>query len=221
MIVRRRIFEKYEPSRDAQKIYIFCEGDREEDYFSFFVSISTNLEIIPFGPYNNQSDPEKLMLQAFRYFFDENPCYSFDSLEQDIIWFAIDTDTWEDEGKIEKLRAFCRSQNGTFGYDALKVAQSNPCLEIWLYYHIYELRPNEEEVGSYKTMKEFVDAKISGGFDCKTMPAFIKTAIKNAERNYVECQNGPSLFSTEVYLLGKDIWKYAGREIERKTRTFI
>ena len=53
------------------------------------------------------------------------------------------------------------------------------------------------------------------------MPAYIKTAIQNAEKNYTSDADGPSLYSTEEYLLGKDIWKYAGPEIERKTNRFI
>lgn len=45
MILRRRTYEKASPSRDAQKIYIICEGkEREKDYFEFFEGISSNLE---------------------------------------------------------------------------------------------------------------------------------------------------------------------------------
>lgn len=44
MILRRRTYEKAAPSRDAQKIYIICEGkEREKDYFEFFKEISSNL----------------------------------------------------------------------------------------------------------------------------------------------------------------------------------
>ena len=53
MIARKRIYEKAAPSRDAQKIYIFCEGERrEKEYFDFFVGISSNLQIIPITPEN-------------------------------------------------------------------------------------------------------------------------------------------------------------------------
>lgn len=219
MIARKRIFEKATPSRDAQKIYIFCEGERrEKDYFDFFVGISSNLQIIPIGPDNSQSDPQKLLEQAKRLFLIQDHPLTLDIRERDIIWFAIDTDSWRAEGKTKVLRSFCADQNSHLRYPAWNVAESNPCLEIWLYYHIFEEKPDEKEVGQYLSMKEFVDSKIRGGFDCSSMPAFIKKAIMNAEKNFTASENGPSLFSTEEYLLGKDIWKYAGPEIERKTQ---
>ena len=222
MIARKRIYEKATPSREAQKIYIFSEGERrEKEYFDFFVGISSNLQIIPITPDNSQSDPKKLLEQAKRLFLVQDHPLTLDKQERDIIWFAIDTDRWREEGKITVLRSFCDNQNTNLHYSAWNVAESNPCLEIWLYYHIFEEKPNEKEVGKYPSIKEFVDHKIRGGFDCSTMPAYIKTAIQNAEKNYTSDTDGPSLYSTEEYLLGKDIWKYAGPEIERKTNRFI
>lgn len=222
MIARKRIYEKAAPSRDAQKIYIFCEGERrEKEYFDFFVGISSNLQIIPITPENSQSDPQKLMEQANRLFLVKNHPLDLDIQERDVVWFAIDTDDWGEEGKIKVLRSFCNDQNSNLRYSAWNVAESNPCLEIWLYYHIFEDKPDETEVSQYQSMKEFVDNKIRGGFDCSTMPAYIKSAIRNAENNYTASEDGPSLYSTEEYLLGKDIWKYAGPEIERKTNRFI
>lgn len=222
MIVRKRIFEKAAPSRDAQKIYIFCEGERrEKEYFDFFVGISSNLQIIPIPPENSQSDPLKLLEQARRLFLVQDHPLDLDIHERDLVWFAIDTDSWGEEGKIKYLRMFCEEQNSNLCYSAWNVAESNPCIEIWLYYHIYEDKPDRDEVGQYQSMKEFIDNKIRGGFDCSTMPAYIKTAIKNAEKNYSADDNGPTLFSTEEYLLGKDIWKYAGPEIERKTNRLL
>ena len=47
MIVRRKEYAKREPSRDAHKIYIVCEGKGTEPaYFSFFEGLSSNLQLL-------------------------------------------------------------------------------------------------------------------------------------------------------------------------------
>ncbi len=219
MIARRRIFEKEEPSRNAQKIYIFCEGAvNEPNYFNFFVNISSNLELLLFPPEGHKSDPVKLLKRASALFLDENHPIILESEENDLVWFVVDTDTWAEEGKIASLRSFCDKQNENLEYSMWNIAQSNPSLEIWLYYHIYKKQPLVLEVKKFESFKAYVDGKIRGGFIYEIMPAFLKTAIENSEFNYREDENGPLLYSTELFRLGKEILKYAGKEIDRKTR---
>lgn len=221
MILRRRTYEKASPSREAQKIYIICEGkEREKDYFEFFREISSNLELIIIPP-ENGTDPVKLMEQAIRTFLSEEPVHKIDESEGDLIWFAIDTDTWMEEGKIPRLREFCDSQNEGKRYEIWNIAQSNPCLETWLYYHVYEEKPDHDEVTSYASMKDFVNAKISGGFNCDIHPMYIKDAIVNSERNYSVIDGYPNIYSTQMHYLGKAILKYAKYELERKLRRVI
>lgn len=111
MIVRRKEYAKREPSRDAHKIYIVCEGKgTEPDYFSFFEGLSSNLQLITIPP-DEGTDPLKLMERAKEVLLDERRKYTVDYLQGDTIWFVIDTDTWEKEGKITPLRNFCSSQN--------------------------------------------------------------------------------------------------------------
>lgn len=86
------------------------------------------------------------------------------------MWFVIDTDSWEREGKIDVLRSFCAEKNSDISkqfdevksYSAWNVAQSNPSFEIWLYYHFYEVRPTEAEVEKYAAFKDFLHHSISG-----------------------------------------------------------
>ena len=93
--VLRRIYEKSAPSRDAQKIYIVCEGkEREKEYFEFFQGISTNLQLIIIPPEGGKTDPVKLMEQAIKVFLSDCPEHRLDESEKDLVWFAIDTDTW-------------------------------------------------------------------------------------------------------------------------------
>lgn len=159
------------PSKDAQKIYVFCEGDdREKNYFDFFSGLSSNLEVIAITPYNHRSSPNNLMMRAEELFEGETPVYTLDYDQKDIIWFVVDTDEWEEQGLIKRLRTFCAEKNTGKNYIAWNVAQSNPSFEIWLYYHIYGTKPNDEDVSSYTSFKEYVNSKISGGFDSGLMP---------------------------------------------------
>ena len=64
MIQRRKEYGKREPSRDAHKIYIVCEGKGTEPaYFSFFEGLSSNLQVITIPP-DEGTDPLKLMERA-------------------------------------------------------------------------------------------------------------------------------------------------------------
>ncbi|MCQ2074604.1 MAG: RloB family protein [Bacteroidaceae bacterium] len=222
MIQRKRVFEKAEPTKDAQKIYVFCEGDtREKDYFDFFEGMSSNLEIIPIAPYDHKSSPNNLINYAEVLFHGETPTYELDYKQNDKVWFVVDTDQWEEDGLIDLLRNYCIKKNTENLCQAWYVAQSNPSFEIWLYYHIYSTKPLEKEVARYSSFKDFVNSKIAGGFDSRTMPIYIEDAIRNSEVNYDEDENGPSLYSTEVHILGADIVKYSKRELQIKKRTLV
>lgn len=230
MIKRRTDYHKALPHRNAGKIYILCEGKVSEvKYFNFFEGLSTNLKIITIPPTNNATDPIKLLKQAEDMFLGERGRYTLDYLQRDQVWFAIDTDTWEKEGKIEPLRKFCQEKNRKLPkefdeikpYDAWRVAQCNPSFEIWLYYHLYDKIPDEEEVGEWKSFKKFVDEKFPGGFNFQTHPVWLEDAVRNAERNFHYDDNGKiSLFSTEKYLLGKEILPYVKRELDKLKNKF-
>ena len=221
MIRRNRLYEKKEPSRDAQKVYILCEGDdREYNYFLFFQKMSSNLQLVVIPPSDGKSDPVKLMEAAREKFLVEDSKIQLDQLEKDLVWFVIDTDTWQEEGKIAALKDFCSTQNQKCNYSMWNVAQSNPCFETWLYYHIYDERPDDNEVASYPSMKAFVDAKIVGGFNSLVHPVFIEDAIKHSAENYSEDKEGyPEAYATQVFNLGRVIVKYAGTELRIKSRT--
>ena len=95
MIQRRREYGKREPSRDAHKIYIVCEGvGTEPEYFAFFEGLSSNLEVVTIPP-KEGNDPMKLMEQAKRKLVGEEREYTIDYKQGDTVWFVIDTDEWE------------------------------------------------------------------------------------------------------------------------------
>jgi hypothetical protein len=224
MIIRRKDYSKREPSKSASKIYIVCEGKgTEPDYFGFFVGLSSNLELIIIPP-EEGTDPLKLMELAQRTLLGNSGKYSIDYLQQDKVWFVIDTDTWEDEGKIAPLRNFCKETNIRITemckeakpYEAWNVAQSNPSFEVWLYYHHYSYKPSKEAVEKQPSVKAYVHQLIAGGFDPQRDQVRLQSAIENSEKNYHQQPNGnPDWFSTEQHLIGKDLMSFVGSEIQK------
>ena len=227
MITRRNNYTKQLPSRDARKLYIFCEGEGTEPaYFSFFKGLSTNLEIITIPP-EHGTDPVKLKDLASEKLKVEGAKYIMDYSLADSVWFVIDTDSWKKEGKIDVLRNYCSDCNEEFQqkyteikpYSAWNVVQSNPCFEIWLYYHFYEQKPNADEVELFPSFKAFTNDRIHGGFDFQRDPARIKEAVKNSRENDTSEEDGsPALFSTEVYELAELILQFVAEHVDRLSR---
>ncbi len=223
MISRVRRYKKKEPSRDAHKIYVVCEGSSDEPrYFGFFAGLSSNLNVIPIPSEIGMTDPTQLIKQAQKLFDKETGRYTLDNTQGDRVWFVVDTDTWEKDGKIAKLRSFCHDKNMEVrtgsnkykSYDVWNVAQSNPCFEIWLYYHIYDKAPRQEDVKESVSFKQYVGSKILGGFDYDSDPMKLKDAILNAETNFGKDNQGILIpFATEVFLLGKEIHSFVSEEL--------
>ena len=224
MITRKKDYSKQLPSKDARKLYLFCEGkDTEQDYFTFFKGLSSNLEIITLPP-ESGTDPLKLTELAKIKLLEDDSRYIMDYQATDSVWFVIDTDTWEQEGKITPLREFCAANNTAFlekftevkPYSAWNVVQSNPCFEIWLYYHFYKDVPNPEDIEEYPSFKAFVNSAINGGFNYQTDPVKVETAIENAEAKLKRDQEGKlELFSTEVYELAEVIIPFVRQHLDR------
>lgn len=128
------------------------------------------------------------------------------------MWFVIDTDRWNERGKIDILRKFVELKDSS--YNAWCVAQSNPSFEVWLYFHSYRNKPNANEVNKYATFKEFVAVKIPGGFDNRTMPLDIEKALNNAKSNFESKNNQPKLYSTEVYKLAEEIVSFVKPQLD-------
>lgn len=228
MISRNRNYSKKEPNKDAHRILIVCEGnDTEPKYFGFFKELSPRLDVIPIPSEDGKTDPIKLMQWAMENLISRK-AFDVDFYQGDTVWFVIDTDEWEEQGKIGVLRQFCQKQNDALKetirkkhyerkpYNAWLVAQSNPCFEIWEYYHIFDEIPVTEEAEKYTTFKEFVNAVINGGFDSNIMPVKVVKAISNAKSNFSKDDEGRlQLYATEVYLLAEEMLPFVKRDIDR------
>lgn len=224
MITRRKDYAKRAPTKDASKIYIISEGTESEiRYLNFFIGLSSNLELIVI-PSENGTDPLKLRDLAIEKFFGTSRSHTLDYIQKDQIWFVIDTDTWEAEGKISPLRDFCSNNNAKISkefdeakpYEAWNVVQSNPCFEVWLYYHLYEEVPDIDSVPKDPNIKRYVDSLIGGGFDYECDPARIQSAIQRAEKTFFIDENGKlGWFSTDFFKLGEEIEKFTGNETRK------
>ena len=209
---RNKVYEKSEIAKDAKKIYIFCEGDTEKKYFNYFKGFSSNIDIIPIPNDNGKSDPTKLKENAVLLFFGNktiSPIYKLSEEDKDEVWFAIDTDRWNEGNKIQKLKDFCADKN------KWTVVQSNPCFELWQYYHFYTEKPFAENISKYSSFKEFVNNQIKGGFDSRSMPIELESAIKNSLKNFEIENEQPKLYSTEVHVLGQVIHAFVGNQLEK------
>lgn len=199
MIIRKRTFKRRDPSRDAKLFVIYCEGKkREPQYFLFFNLISSNIRIEPIpAEHEGNNTPVGLYESAKKDLIksENNPNPKYDITSKDEVWFVIDTDTWGD--KINQLKEFCKN------HESWAVAQSNPCFELWLYYHFENDTPAFEGIEHSTNWKAFInDNVVAGGFNSRKHPILIETAISNSKQNF-------NMENEEVNFLETDLFKLA------------
>jgi hypothetical protein len=212
-LTRNKTYHRQAPTREAKKVYIFCEGDREVSYFNYFRGFSSNIDIIPIGSQQGKSDPVKLKEQA-GIFFQKN---SLSADYRDEVWFVIDTDRWNENDKITQLKAYCTQKKTD--KNSWEVTQSNPSFEVWLYYHFIGEKPQDKEVKACATFKAFLNDKVKGGFDVRKAPIHIKTAIDNSLKHFKKDEKEqPVLYTTEVHCLAQSIYPFIKETIEKVSK---
>ena len=218
MILTHRKFEREEASKEAKSIYIFCEGvKRETQYFRYFVEMDSriNLEIYPLHPSENNSPLGLLEIAKKCIIQNENnpkPKYAFQ--KNDEVWIVFDTDKDKDNSRksqIDKVREECKKNKDWY------ISQSNPCFEVWLYYHFESTLPdlNKANYEYCKTWKKAVNEFVNGGFDSRKHPIYIRKATLNAEKNFSETEYNPNIGSTEVFNLSKSILPIINLKLNR------
>ncbi len=117
------------------------------------------------------------------------------------MWIVIDLDADKFDSRTPQItrinEAIANQENWT-------LARSNPCFEIWLYYHFLSALPPLENPTACRTWKGALNAHIPGGFDSRKHPVLISTAIANAVANFSVDQL--EVGTTEVHLLGQSIY---------------
>lgn len=211
MILTNRLFTRREPDRDAKSIYIFCEGKkREHQYFSYFQGIDSRINIIVYQLQGHEDNsPLGLYQLATKCLLktDQNPSPQYEWLEEDEVWFVVDTDAWGD--KLAELRDLCQD------HERWGIAQSNPCFEVWLYFHFFEKRAEFQWMDICQTWKEWLDREIPGGFNSARHPLYVGRAIENAFRSFCLEDDAPAAGCTGVFRPAKVIWQFCARKIEQ------
>ncbi|MDM8529462.1 RloB domain-containing protein [Anaerolineales bacterium HSG24] len=110
--------------------------------------------------------------------------------------------------QITQVKEACEQKPDWF------VAQSNPCFEVWLYYHFSSKKPVFDGNEYCTNWKKLVNSSVKGGFDSRRHPIYIETATKNAEEIFESKNETPTIGSTEVFKLSKVIFLLAGPKIK-------
>lgn len=201
MLLTTKNYKRVKPHREAKKIVIFSEGmKREVEYFKKLQYLDSRLNIIVYNLKHTEDNSPTGLLEIAKECIKNNEIngQEFEFIANlDELWFLIDTDTWNE--KIDELRTVVANEKGWF------VAQSNPCFEVWLYYHFFELKPKINETELCEAWKHFLDEKIIGGFNSDKFVLFIRYAIENSKNNYMDKNHPPNYAETEIYKLAEKI----------------
>jgi len=206
MILTNRLFERVPPSREAKSIYIFCEGaKRELDYFEYFKELDSriNIEVYELHPHEDNSPlgllkiAENCILKS-----EENPNPKYNFIKGDEVWIVLDIDKDKHESREPQIQTVLERCDEI---DDWCLAQSNPCFEVWLYYHTHSERPNFESSEKCTNWKQLVNDTIKGGFDSRRHPIFIETASINAKNSFQLEDDKLNIGSTDVYNLANSI----------------
>jgi len=208
-----RLFKKEEPSEEAKKFVIVCEGGKREDhYFRYFEMMDSRIEVEIISPEDGDDNSPTGLIKKVKRLTSigpegEKPKYEL--REEDEIWFVIDTDTWGD--KIDELRTKVAAENELNMF----VAQSNPCFEVWLCYHFSHAVQDFTGMNVADNWKQHLPQVHAGGFDSKKHPILIRQALDSARENYQENEAGePAVGRTQLFRLAERIYAVIGKKID-------
>ncbi len=216
MLLSRRNYQRNPPSKSAKKIYIICEGAwREPKYFAFFQELDSRVNII-IHTFSDQDDnsPKGLGKMAIDNFLPrpDNPLPQYDWIAGDELWIVLDTDPDKKQSRkqpIAELLQLCQE-------NIWNLAVSNPCFEVWLFYHFVQVIPNFSADAGCTNLKTQLNDLVKGGFDIRKHPALIETAIAHASQAYQSSENLPLPGSTQVYLLAQSIFDLVKDKLQER-----
>jgi len=194
-------YEKRAPYRDAFYFIIVCEGtNREPDYFRFFDGMSSRVKVFPVVSAVG-SAPRLLIDVAIE---KEKELDAND--ERDRVWFVIDTDRWREQ--LHDIRQECDLR------PHWRVAQSNPCFEVWLYFHAKAQLPVLPSITQCNNWKPYLPTVIQGGFNPDYHPIAVETAIENSKAAYQATGYFPDPGSTQLWQLGEELMPLIEKELD-------
>lgn len=208
MLIRSRLYTRKAPDKDAKLFIIVSEGLKTEPrYFRYFNEINSRIRFILIPPkHDDNNSPTGLYnIACNKLCKTEKNIPEYEISPDDEVYFIIDTDKWR--GAITELRKLCLSHANWM------VLQSNPCFELWLYYHIKKEKPDFDGIDESKNWKQFLGDIIPGGFHATKHPIYIEEAIKNAIENFEKDGEELAICSTEVFIVAQKIFDIVKIEI--------
>jgi len=195
--------------RDYKLFAIACEGGkREPAYFRLFENMSkkVTVDIIEdkvseqelAHKYETKSAPKWVLDRAVKYIEKEG------LTDEDDLWFVMDKDRWTDE-QLRTIADYC-SENPNW-----HIVLSNPCFEVWLYFHKEAQIPNTDM--TCKALKTEVAQLEKGGYSPAKFIPNLFDAIFNAEN--VDSDKAhflPNSGETKIYQLGKALIEVIGKK---------
>lgn len=195
--------------RDYKLFAIVCEGSkREPSYFNVFRYLSSKIavdvieEIVSDeeirAVQSKKSSPKWLLDRALIYIEKEG------LNDEDDLWFVMDVDKWPVE-QFRDIALHCEENPNWH------IVLSNPCFEIWLYFH----KKADLSKSSAKSSQEFkteIATLEKGGYHPYSFIPQLPEAIKNAKALDTDPNHFmPGFKETKVYQLGEAIMLVIGK----------
>lgn len=217
MILTHRSFNRPEPSKEAKSLYIFCEGvKREYQYFKQFKGLDSRINIEVYELDRTEDNSPKGLFEIAKSCFaiECEGKAKFELLEGDEVWLVFDTDPDKHESRIRQvtdIKPDCERLSWN-------LAISNPCFEVWLYFHFKEDHQNDKPKCS--DWKPFMND--IGGFDSRHHFVLIGRAVEQSRGVYKEDEDEmPVSGCTNVHALADIILAFAGNKIETIRNRYI
>jgi hypothetical protein len=195
--------------RDYKLFAIACEGiKREPEYFNVFQYISSRIKVdiidnivSDFDMQSNhpqKSAPKWVLDRAVKYIDKEG------LLDEDELWFVMDIDRWSLE-QLREIATYCNQ------YPNWHIVLSNPCFEVWLYFHKKADIKSSKSI-SCQDFKNEISQLEKGGYHSYKFIPNLHDAIHNAKTQDSSPDHFmPALKETKVYQLGEALIKVIGK----------
>ncbi len=189
--------------RDYKLFAIVCEGSkREPEYFKILRHLSKKIavdviedivsddEVLNINP--TKSAPKWVLDRAVRYIEKEGL-----NIDDDL-WFVMDVDRWSEQ-QLREVEAYCKN------FPNWNIVLSNPCFEVWLYFH-HKSNISESNSVSCNDFKTEISSHIKGGYNPLIFLLNLSNAIINAKQADSDVNHFiPKPNETKVYELGEAI----------------
>lgn len=195
--------------RDYKLFAVACEGSkREPAYFNLFKHMSRRITVDIIedivseeemnAKHSQKSAPKWVLDRAVKYIEKEGLS------DEDDLWFVIDKDRWSDE-QLREIARYCET------YPNWHIVISNPCFEVWLYFHKRaDIKSSTSE--TCNQYKREISNFVSGGYHPYKFIRNINDAIINAKNVDSDLNHFlPNHKETKVYQLGETLIEFIGK----------